>query len=61
LGSVSPNADGWVHSSLRFDVEKAACAYVLSFGAQMEVIEPLELRDRVVEAAKEAIALYTRG
>ncbi|MGI0489965.1 hypothetical protein ACN4EK_31495 [Pantanalinema rosaneae CENA516] len=27
---------------------------------QMEVIEPLELRDRVVKAAKEAIALHTR-
>jgi predicted DNA-binding transcriptional regulator YafY len=41
----APDADGWVPVSLRFDVEKAACAYVLGFGAQMEVIEPLELRD----------------
>ncbi len=54
-----PDANGWVHISLRFDIEKAACAYVLGFGAQMEVIEPLELRDRVLQAAKETIALYT--
>ncbi|MBD2059706.1 YafY family transcriptional regulator [Oculatella sp. FACHB-28] len=55
----APDAEGWIPVSLRFDVEKAACAYVLGFGAQMEVIEPLELRDRIVQAAKETIALYT--
>jgi predicted DNA-binding transcriptional regulator YafY len=55
----APDADGWVPVSLRFDIEKAACAYVLGFGAQMEVIEPLELRDRVLQAAKETIARYT--
>ena len=54
-----PDAEGWIPVSIRFDVEEAACAYVLGFGAQMEVLEPLELRDRVVQAAKEAIALYT--
>ncbi|MDX2212284.1 MAG: WYL domain-containing protein [Oculatellaceae cyanobacterium bins.114] len=53
----APDVDGWVHISLRFDVEKADCAYVLGFGGQMEVIEFLELRDRVLQAAKEAIAL----
>ncbi len=57
----APDADRWVHISLRFDIEKAACAYVLGFGGQMEVIEPLELRDRVLQAAKEAISLYTKG
>jgi predicted DNA-binding transcriptional regulator YafY len=54
----APDADGWVPVSLRFDIEKAACAYVLGFGAQMEVIEPLELRDRVLQVAKETIARY---
>lgn len=56
----APDADGWVPVSLRFDVEKAACAYVLGFGALMEVVEPLELRDRVLQAAKETIASYTK-
>lgn len=56
-----PDADGWIPVSLRFDVEKAACAYVLGFGAQMEVLEPLELRERIVQTAKEAIALHTKG
>lgn len=57
----TPDADGWIPVSLRFDIEKAACAYVLGFGAQMEVLEPLELRERIVQTAKEAIALYTKG
>ncbi|MBD2093504.1 YafY family transcriptional regulator [Microcoleus sp. FACHB-1515] len=56
----APDAEGWIPVLLRFDIEKAACAYVLGFGAQMEVIEPLELRDRVLQAAKEAIAFYTK-
>ncbi|MBD2530823.1 WYL domain-containing protein [Nostoc flagelliforme FACHB-838] len=52
--------DGWTCVWLRFDiVEEAACAYVLGFGAQIEVIEPLELRDRVLQAAEEAILFYT--
>ncbi|NJR51067.1 MAG: YafY family transcriptional regulator [Leptolyngbyaceae cyanobacterium CSU_1_3] len=55
----SRDKDGWTSVSLRFDVETAACAYVLGFGAQMEVIEPLELRDRIVEAAKATVTLYT--
>ncbi len=54
-----PDAEGWIPVSVRFDVESAACAYVLGFGAQMEVVEPLKLRERVVEAAKEVIAFYT--
>ncbi|MGG6265519.1 WYL domain-containing protein [Leptolyngbya sp. AN03gr2] len=37
----APDAEGWIPISLRFDIEKAACGYVLGFGAQMEVIEPL--------------------
>ncbi|MBW4458548.1 MAG: WYL domain-containing protein [Nostoc indistinguendum CM1-VF10] len=40
-------------------MEEAACAYVLGFGAQMEVIEPLELRKRVLQAAKKTILFYT--
>ncbi|MBD1909808.1 MULTISPECIES: YafY family protein [unclassified Leptolyngbya] len=57
----SPDAEGWIPASIRFDIEEAACAYVLGFGGQMEVLEPLELRDRILQTAKEAIALYTKG
>lgn len=56
----SPDADGWFPVSIRFDVEEAACAYVLGFGSQVEILEPLDLRDRVLQAASETIALYLR-
>ncbi|HEY9612336.1 MAG TPA: WYL domain-containing protein [Allocoleopsis sp.] len=57
----SPDAAGWIPVAMRFDAQEAACAYVLGFGAQMKVLEPLELRDSIVQTAKEAIALYTKG
>ncbi len=56
----SPDAEGWIPVTIRFDVAEAACAYVLGFGAKMEVLEPLELRDRVLQAAKETIGFYTQ-
>jgi predicted DNA-binding transcriptional regulator YafY len=56
-----PDTDGWVTLSLRFDVEEQACEYVLGFGANMEVVEPLELRDRVLQRALQLIAFYTHS
>lgn len=56
----SPDADGWSTISIRFDVEEEACAYVLGFGAQIEVVEPVQLRDRVLQQAKQVIDFYTR-
>lgn len=55
-----PDAEGWVPVSLRFDLEAAACAYVLGFGAQMAVVEPPELRDRILELAKQVIDFHTK-
>jgi predicted DNA-binding transcriptional regulator YafY len=62
IEQINPSdADGWILVSIRFDIEEEACAYVLGFGAQMEVVEPLELRDRIVELAKQAIAFHTKS
>lgn len=52
--------DGWVRVSLRFDVEEMACEYALSFGSQLEVIEPAALREKVVEAAHSVVTFYTK-
>jgi predicted DNA-binding transcriptional regulator YafY len=60
LGQIHPaDADGWIPISMRFDIEAEACAYVLGFGAQMQVLEPVELRDRIVTLAKQAIAFHS--
>jgi predicted DNA-binding transcriptional regulator YafY len=54
------DAEGWVHVTLRFDVEEMACEYALSFGSQLEVLEPLVLREKVLEAAKSVVTFYTQ-
>jgi predicted DNA-binding transcriptional regulator YafY len=56
-----PDEDGWVQVSVRFDVEEMACEYALSFGSQLEVLSPLALREKVVEAARSVVAFYTQG
>jgi predicted DNA-binding transcriptional regulator YafY len=55
-----PEADGWATVSLRFDVEEEACAYVLGFGDQIEVLEPPELRGKVIQLAEQVITFYAQ-
>ena len=54
-----PEEDGWATVSMRFQFEEEACEYVLSFGTQVEAIEPLELREKVVKMAKSVIDFYS--
>jgi predicted DNA-binding transcriptional regulator YafY len=54
------DADGWVEVSMRFEEQHSACEYVLSFGPQLEVVEPQALREQVIRAAEATVALYTR-
>ncbi|MDQ1593103.1 MAG: hypothetical protein QOG71_3730 [Pyrinomonadaceae bacterium] len=54
------DADGWVEVWLRFDVEEMACEYALSFGTQLEVLEPLALREKVFAAARSVVDFYAR-
>jgi predicted DNA-binding transcriptional regulator YafY len=48
-----------VRIRLRFDAEEEALQFALSFGADAEVIEPAELRDKVLAAARGTIGRYT--
>jgi predicted DNA-binding transcriptional regulator YafY len=43
---------------VRFDAEEEALQFSLSFGTNVEVIEPLELRNRVLEVAREVVQRY---
>jgi predicted DNA-binding transcriptional regulator YafY len=54
----SPDEDGWMRVSMRFDVEEVACEYVLGFGAQIEVLEPQSLREKVIASARSIIEFY---
>ncbi|MDQ1558716.1 MAG: hypothetical protein QOD32_1776 [Pyrinomonadaceae bacterium] len=55
------DANGWVEVWLRFDVEEMACEYALSFGTQLEVLEPAALREKVLAAARSVVDFYARS
>jgi predicted DNA-binding transcriptional regulator YafY len=47
-----------VRVRIRFDIEEEAVRFALSFGSGVEVIEPVELRAKVVAAARGLIERY---
>jgi len=53
-----PDADGWITLRLLFQMEQAACGYLLSFGTQVEIVEPQELREKVIQLAESVVAFY---
>jgi predicted DNA-binding transcriptional regulator YafY len=54
----APDTDGWSTVRLLFQLQEEACGYVLSFGSEMEVIEPQEFRERVILLAQSVLACY---
>jgi predicted DNA-binding transcriptional regulator YafY len=55
-----PDVDGWVMMHLQFETEEEACRYLIGFGAQVEVVQPQSLRERVIALAEQVVALYAR-
>jgi predicted DNA-binding transcriptional regulator YafY len=47
-----------VRVRLRFDVEAEALQFALSFGADVEAVEPFDLRAKVVESARGILTVY---
>jgi predicted DNA-binding transcriptional regulator YafY len=56
-----PDADGWARVVILFDDDHSACEFILSYGPQVEVIEPETLRAAVLNAAQATVALYRRS
>ncbi len=54
-----PAPDGWIRAKVDFEVIEEACEFVLTCGAQVEVLEPHELREKVLHIAQSIAALYT--
>ena len=52
------HAHSWV---MLFEEEHLACEFILSYGPQIEVVEPESLRASVLEAARATVALYQRS
>lgn len=54
-----PDDQNCVTVTLRFDAEFEACAFMLSVGPQLEIVQPDALRERVIATAQAIIARYT--
>jgi len=53
-----PEADGRVRVQMQFELEAHACAFVLSFGPRVELIDPPHLRQEIARRLATAAALY---
>jgi predicted DNA-binding transcriptional regulator YafY len=53
-----PDPDGWVRTRLPVESLDVGYTYMLSLGPEVEVLEPLELRRRLADAARRLGALY---
>ena len=52
------DARGWKKVRVGFDVEEMACEYAVSFGPNVEVIEPDTLREKVIAMTKATLEFY---
>ncbi len=55
-----PDAEGWATVRMRFQFEEDACGLALGFGTKVEVVEPSNLRDKVLKMAGEVVAFYRK-
>ncbi len=55
-----PDAEGWVTLRPTFESIEAACSMALGLGDRAEVLEPAELRERVIHQAARIVAFYTQ-
>ncbi len=56
-----PDSEGWARVVLPIESLPHAEANMLRLGAEAEVIEPVELRDRIAQTVREMTARYTRA
>ena len=55
-----PDANGWTEVKMRFQLEDEAAEFALSFGPQVEVVEPLSLREKVIRLAESVVEFYSK-
>lgn len=53
-----PDDEGWMRVTIRFQFDWEAVEYALSFGPRVEIMEPPELREKVVRLAESVIEFY---
>jgi predicted DNA-binding transcriptional regulator YafY len=55
-----PDEHGWVAARILFEYKDEMCGYLLSFGAEVEILDPPELRAQVLDLARSMVAFYTQ-
>ena len=55
------DARGWKKVQVGFDVEEMACEYAVSFGPNLEVIEPETLREKVIAMTRATLEFYAQS
>ncbi len=58
LEHSEPVGDGWLIAHIRFEYPEQALGWVLGAGVAVEVLEPLEFRQQVIETLGMALELY---
>ena len=54
----APDADGWQVVDILFEVEDEALLYGSGYGGLVEVIEPVDLREKIMDQARAVLAVY---
>ncbi|MEU4335041.1 YafY family protein [Micromonospora lupini] len=57
-GADAPDTDGWVTTTVPIESIRHGCVELLKLGAQVEVLAPPELRERLASTAHALAALY---
>lgn len=56
----APDAAGWIELCLCFEMEEAACGYLLSFGTQVEILEPQIMLTNILHLAENVATFYAK-
>jgi predicted DNA-binding transcriptional regulator YafY len=57
----TPDPEGWVHLRLRLDWPNEVHRRLLPLGATIEVLDPPEVRDRLITTAERILVRYATG
>ncbi len=56
--ATEPDANGWRELAVAFETEQLASGTILAFGDRARVLDPPELRERLVHQAAEVLSMY---
>lgn len=58
IEAAAPDAQGWRQITLQYESLDGACNTLIRFGANVEVLQPPELRDSIIQLATDIVAFY---